>query len=71
MVVYPRACPLSMMASKKGKSLSQEEIFANFQRMRSEQQAIISKITELEGDKNEHRWADLADDRDSQLERTL
>ena len=35
--------------------MSQEEILANFQKMRAEQQAIISKITELEGDKNEHR----------------
>ena len=43
------------MASKKSKSMSQEEILANFQKMRAEQQAIISKITELEGDKNEHR----------------
>ena len=46
----------SSMASKKGKSLSQEEVIATFQRMRTEQQAIISKITELEGDKNEHRY---------------
>lgn len=43
------------MASKKGKSMSQEEIISNFQKMRADHQAIISKITEVEGDKNEHR----------------
>ena len=50
-----RCSTCSTMASKKGKSMSQEEIISNFQKMRADQQAIISKITEVEGDKNEHR----------------
>ena len=44
------------MASKKGKSLSQEEVIATFQRLRTEQQTLIAKISEVEGDKNEHRY---------------
>ena len=43
------------MASKKGKSMSQEEILSKFQLLRGEQQAIVSKISEIEGEKNEHR----------------
>jgi hypothetical protein len=43
------------MASKKGKSLSQEEVITTFQRLRTEQQTLIAKITEIEGGKNEHR----------------
>ena len=43
---------------KKGEgSMNQERILAQFEKMRQEQRAIASKIAELEGDMNEHRFA--------------
>lgn len=42
--------------SKKSEQMSQEKIISTFQRLRAEQRAIASKMSELEGEKNEHRW---------------
>ena len=41
----------------KGTELSEAAIFNNFQQMRKEQRRILTKIAELESDKNEHRLA--------------
>ena len=40
---------------KKGEQMSQEKTISTFQRLRAEQRAIANKMTELEGEKNEHR----------------
>ena len=40
---------------KKGDSMTQEKIISTFQKLRQEQRAIVNKITELEGDINEHK----------------
>lgn len=40
---------------KKGEQMSQEKIISTFQRLRAEQRAIASKMSELDGEKNEHR----------------
>lgn len=40
---------------KKGEPITQEKIIATFQKLRQEQRAIVTKITELEGDVNEHK----------------
>ena len=40
---------------KKGDPMTQEKIISTFQKLRQEQRAIVNKITELEGDNNEHR----------------
>ena len=45
------------MADKKGKmsQSEQQEIIQKFQQLRNEQRGLITKITELEQDLNEHR----------------
>uniref|UniRef100_A0A2P2I0I5 Prefoldin subunit 2-like n=1 Tax=Hirondellea gigas TaxID=1518452 RepID=A0A2P2I0I5_9CRUS len=45
------------MADKKAKNTQaeQQEIFQTFQQLRNEQRSLISKITELEQDLNEHK----------------
>ena len=45
-------------AAKKGEQMSQEKIITTFQQLRMEQRAIVNKISELEGERNEHKWAD-------------
>ena len=40
---------------KKAEPMTQERIISTFQKLRQEQRAIINKITELEGDTNEHK----------------
>ena len=40
---------------KKPEPMTQEKIISTFQRLRQEQRAIVSKISELEGDSNEHK----------------
>ena len=44
---------------KKGEPMTQEKIISTFQKLRQEQRAIVSKITELEGDNNEHKYVIL------------
>ena len=44
---------------KKSEPMTQEKIISTFQKLRQEQRAIVSKITELEGDNNEHRYVVL------------
>lgn len=41
--------------SKAGKPKTNEEIFAGFQNLRSEQRQLANKISELEMDLNEHK----------------
>lgn len=40
---------------KGGKTKSNEEVFAGFQTLRSEQRQLANKISELEMDLNEHK----------------
>ncbi|KAJ0183574.1 hypothetical protein K1T71_001550 [Dendrolimus kikuchii] len=46
---------MSKSAAKGGKSKSNEEIFAGFQALRTEQRKQAAKISELEMDLNEHK----------------
>ena len=46
----------STKAGKKGEQMSQEKIIATFQRLRSEQRSIASKMSELDAEKTEHRY---------------
>ncbi|KAL4709582.1 hypothetical protein ACJJTC_007313 [Scirpophaga incertulas] len=46
---------MSKVAPKKSKSKSNEEIFAGFQALRTEQRKLANKISELEMDLNEHK----------------
>ena len=43
------------MTEKKSKEMEQQEIIQTFQQMRNEQRSLVSKITELEQDLNEHK----------------
>ena len=45
-------------ASKSGKNKqpSNEQIVAGFNQLRQDQRALMTKIAELEGDQNEHRY---------------
>ncbi|XP_039755041.1 prefoldin subunit 2 [Pararge aegeria] len=46
---------MAKSTSKSGKSKSNEEVFAGFQNLRSEQRQLANKISELEMDLNEHK----------------
>lgn len=41
--------------NKGGKAKTNEEVFAGFQNLRSEQRQLANKISELEMDLNEHK----------------
>lgn len=43
-------------AKKVGKGPSQEKIIADFNQLRQDHRSLMSKVAELEGDVNEHRY---------------
>lgn len=47
----------SSKAAEKVKKLSQEQIITQFNQLRQEQKILVTKLSEVEQDLNEHRYS--------------
>ncbi len=46
-------------SSKSEKELTPQQIVDGFKKLRDDQQMVIAKISEMEADRNEHRYVDF------------
>lgn len=47
----------STKSTEKAKKLTQEQIITHFNQLRQEQKVLVTKLTEVEQDLNEHRYS--------------